>query len=249
MIQGGGDSTCEEMYFFGGGAAAARRGFNVLLYEGPGMPGTACMYPDVHYRYDWEKPVGAVVDYLMTREDVDPDRLAIIGYSFGGHLVSRAATFEKRIRACISNPLIPNPGDGMLQIMGVDASAKVDDSVEVSVDQSDPIVRMLLHDLVPRIGASTVPPRIAEVKRIMKDFSLWGLEGRFTCDVLNISGSGEGRLTTLSAQRFMDGAASKVKKFVLFTAEDGAEMHCQKNNPSLLHQAEFDWLEEIFGIR
>lgn len=38
MINTGGDGTCERMYF-SGGAAGLRRGYNVLLREGPGRPG------------------------------------------------------------------------------------------------------------------------------------------------------------------------------------------------------------------
>lgn len=38
--------------------------------------------------------------------DVDPERLALIGYSFGGYLAPRAAAFEPRIRACIADSLL-----------------------------------------------------------------------------------------------------------------------------------------------
>jgi alpha-beta hydrolase superfamily lysophospholipase len=48
--------------------------------------------------------VKAVVDYAVSRDDVDVLRLALIGYSLGGLLAPRAAAFEPRIRACIANP-------------------------------------------------------------------------------------------------------------------------------------------------
>jgi dienelactone hydrolase len=48
--------------------------------------------------------VKAVVDYAVTRDDVEVSRLALIGYSLGGLLAPRAAAFEPRIRACIANP-------------------------------------------------------------------------------------------------------------------------------------------------
>ena len=51
---------------------------------------------------DFEKPVGAAVDYLLGRNDVDADRIGIWGMSFGGFIAPRAAALEKRIRACVS---------------------------------------------------------------------------------------------------------------------------------------------------
>jgi len=51
---------------------------------------------------DFEKPVGAAVDYLLGRADVDADRIGIWGMSFGGFIAPRAAALEKRIKACVS---------------------------------------------------------------------------------------------------------------------------------------------------
>ena len=54
-------------------------------------------------RPDYAVPVKAVVDYAVSRDDVDVLRLALIGYSLRGLLALRAAAFEPRIRACIAN--------------------------------------------------------------------------------------------------------------------------------------------------
>jgi hypothetical protein len=39
------------------------------------------------------------------------------------------------------------------------------------------------------------------------------------------------------------------KKYILFTAEEGAEEHCQCGAPALSNQRIFDWLDETFEIR
>ena len=44
----------------------------------------------------------AVVDHVMTRDDVDTSRIALWGVSLGGYYAPRAAAFEKRIKACIA---------------------------------------------------------------------------------------------------------------------------------------------------
>ena len=47
--------------------------------------------------------VTPVVDYALSRDDVDPERIAIYGASMGGYMVARAAAFEHRIAAAITD--------------------------------------------------------------------------------------------------------------------------------------------------
>ena len=90
---GGYDSSAEELYHWFA-RAAAERGFNVLVVEGPGQVGALHRNPGLVMRADYEVPISAVVDYLVNPADVDPEWLAIVGYSVGGYLAARAAAFE-----------------------------------------------------------------------------------------------------------------------------------------------------------
>ena len=45
-----------------------------------------------------------VVDYALSRREVDLQRVALIGWSFGGYLAPRAASGEHRLAACIADP-------------------------------------------------------------------------------------------------------------------------------------------------
>lgn len=51
---------------------------------------------------DFEKPVGSVINYLLTKPNVDGNQIGILGMSFGGFIAPRAASLEKRIKACVS---------------------------------------------------------------------------------------------------------------------------------------------------
>jgi pimeloyl-ACP methyl ester carboxylesterase len=93
LFHGGFDSTEEELYF-SGGAAAARRGYHVLAFAGPGQ-GSALRDQKVLFRPDWEAVVTPAVDWLLARPDVDSDRIALMGMSFGGLLAPRAAAAER----------------------------------------------------------------------------------------------------------------------------------------------------------
>jgi dipeptidyl aminopeptidase/acylaminoacyl peptidase len=163
MIITCGDGTAERLYCNGGGAAGLRRGYNVLCFEGPGQSGAYRLDPSLTYRYDWEVPTTAAVDYLISRPEVDADRIGYIGYSWGGYFVPRAAAFEKRIAACVAACLLPDVYTPVVQTMGV-------------------------QELIE------------------------------------------------SGQRF-----------VLTTEDEGAELHTVRGNSSLLHQIEFDWLDEVLA--
>ena len=101
ILLGGYDGTAEELYFFNGVAALAR-GYDVLAFDGPGQ-GAALIQQGLVLRADYGPVVGAVVDFLLERPDVDPDRLALIGLSLGGFLAPRAAADEPRLAACIAD--------------------------------------------------------------------------------------------------------------------------------------------------
>ena len=97
ILTNGYDGTAEELYF-ANGAAALERGYNVLAFDGPGQ-GTMIIDHGVPLRPDWENVITPVVDYLLARPDVDPERIVLVGLSLGGYLAPRAATAEHRLAA------------------------------------------------------------------------------------------------------------------------------------------------------
>lgn len=76
-----------------------KRGVATLAFDGPGQG-------EAEYDFaicpEYEKPVGAVIDYLETRSDTDVSRIGVWGVSLGGYYAPRAACFEKRIKACVA---------------------------------------------------------------------------------------------------------------------------------------------------
>jgi hypothetical protein len=101
----GGDSTNEELYPVLG-LGARERGWNCLVFEAPGQFTAAQLNPGKALPPDFEKPIGAVIDWLLGRPEVDPARIALFGWSLSSTLVMRAAAFEKRIAAVVSDGLV-----------------------------------------------------------------------------------------------------------------------------------------------
>lgn len=80
--------------------AFVRRGMAALAIDGPGQGETAFRLPITH---EWGKVIGAVIDALATRADLDGQKVAVVGQSLGALYAPLAAAFEPRIRACVSN--------------------------------------------------------------------------------------------------------------------------------------------------
>ena len=242
MILGGGDSTCEELYDFGGGAAAVRRGYNAFLWEGPGQVGAFALDPSLTYRPDWEVPTRYAVDYVLSRDDVDPKRLALSGLSMGGYFAPRAVAFEKRITAVIANSLLPDIKRVFMVGLGLDLNAPYGDDTWDKFDLSEPMKKYMSTTLCQRLGLAggSLPAFFDELGR----YNLAGLEGRITCPLLAIAGEGEGPLMNGLGHDFYEKlTCPKTERLVRLV--EGGEAHCQMNNPSLKHQIEFDWLDDV----
>ncbi|KAH7211258.1 2,6-dihydropseudooxynicotine hydrolase [Fusarium oxysporum] len=96
IILGNGYDGGQEEMLHVMGKAILERGMNVITYEGPGQP-TVRRKENLGFIHEWEKVVTPVVDYLLTRPEVDPKSIGLLGYSFGGMLAPRAAAFEHRL--------------------------------------------------------------------------------------------------------------------------------------------------------
>ena len=91
------DSSKEELYAIENDFL--RRGMATLAVDGPGQSENAPRFP---IRPDWGPVIGALLDALRERKDVDLGRVGLMGISMGGIYGPRAAAVEKRLRAIVA---------------------------------------------------------------------------------------------------------------------------------------------------
>jgi len=84
--------TKEEIAIWPSMAAIQRR-YTVTAFDGPGQ-GEMIREQGLLFRSDCENVLTPVVDYALTRSEVDASRFALIGMSFGGLLAPLAAASE-----------------------------------------------------------------------------------------------------------------------------------------------------------
>ena len=92
------DSTKEMKYRVGLPRWLAQRGVSSLVVDQPGT-GEALRLQGLTAVYNAEIWASTIVDWLETREDVDPGRIGCEGVSLGGYYCPRAVAFEPRF-AC-----------------------------------------------------------------------------------------------------------------------------------------------------
>jgi hypothetical protein len=102
ILNNGSDAQNVDLYAFGG-AAALERGYNALIFEGPGQ-GSVLFEREIFFRPNWEHVVTPIVDWLLAQPEVDPDRIAITGWSMCGESVIRAAAVGHRLAAVVADP-------------------------------------------------------------------------------------------------------------------------------------------------
>jgi dipeptidyl aminopeptidase/acylaminoacyl peptidase len=97
IVLGGSDHVIERSYFRFEPEDFVTRGVSFLTLDGPGQ-GEPLNLRRVFLRPDYEHVVGAAIDYLATRSDVDATRIGVYGQAFSGFFAARAA-LDSRVRA------------------------------------------------------------------------------------------------------------------------------------------------------
>ncbi|MBM3664747.1 MAG: alpha/beta fold hydrolase [Actinobacteria bacterium] len=244
----GSDGTMADM--LGAGVLdAVDRGYHVLIYDGPGQG--AALYEDgLPFRHDWEKVVTPIVDWAAPRADVDVDHIALCGWSQAGYWVPRAAAFEPRLAAIMVDPGVVSVGESwtrhlpppLLQLLDAGKMEEFDAYMAEGMKENPGIALEAAKRLEPYRTDS-----LAEVLIELRTWDLTDVAGRITAPTW-ISSPDDEQFWPGQSQRLFDlltGVARKV--LVPFTAEDGANWHCEPMAPRIRAQRMYDWLDETLA--
>jgi dipeptidyl aminopeptidase/acylaminoacyl peptidase len=222
-----GMDNCKEMSVLFCGLEFAARGMHTLAIDGPGQ-GESLRLRGLHTRYDYEVAGSAAYDYVTSRPDVDPKKVAVMGYSFGGYYAPRIVAFDKRYAACVAfGAMHASIYEWVLKIKTVTSS----DSTRSAQSAFQ----------VPWVfGARDID----EALEMSKRFDLDGVARRIECPVLVAHGARDRIVPLDSAKTLYDMIGSKRKTYKVFTVEDGGAEHCQVDNRQVGVDYIADWINE-----
>ena len=227
-----------------GAAEALARGWNVFLYDGPGQQ-SMLFERNVPFRPDWEAVLTPVIDALLTRPEVDPERLVGYGVSQAGFWLSRAIAFEHRLQAAVVDPgvvdvstsWLGNLPPPLIQLLDAGQRSAFDEALVSGMPQDDDgtIARTFAFRARP-YGITDPFDVFSEVRR----YHVRDVASQITTPLL---------ITDPEDEQFWPGQSAQMHQLVAgstllaFTRHDGANFHCQPAGRRLTQLLMFDWLQ------
>ncbi|NQE85929.1 alpha/beta hydrolase [Nocardia terpenica] len=201
----------------------ADRGIACLVVDAPGT-GEPLRLRGVASRPDYEVPTSAIVDHLMTRPDLDPERLGLLGISLGGYYAPRGAAFEHRIKACAAWGGVWDYGQ-LWQHRWETRS------------KTTPVPFWQLPWVM---GTDTMEQALEKVK----PFALAEALPHLTQPFLIVHGADDSMIPLSHAEEAIEAAGSSDKKLVVFDGVDGGAEHCSMDDSDPARQLVADWFAD-----
>jgi hypothetical protein len=241
ILVNGSDGSLLDMWLWGGAGALAR-GYDCLTFDGPGQ-GYTLWKDKLYFRPDWEKVISPVIEYALSRSEVDPKRIAIQGISQGGYWVPRAVAFEKRIAAAIADPGVvdvstswtvnlPKP---LRELLKSGRKTEFDSYLGKSLD---PATKSNLTFRMRPFGFTSY----YDTYKAVSEYNLEGIASQISCPLLITEPVNESYWPGQS-RRLYDLVTSP-KELVHFSESDGADLHCEPKGTGLRDLRVFDWLDD-----
>lgn len=224
IITPGRDTWAEDTRWVYDGAI--KRGIHCLIYDGPGQGFTLRM-GELPFRPDWENVIKPVIDYALTLDGINKDRIGLMGMSFGGALVPRAVAFEKRIKLCITNPGNMNWSGRIVKVLNVVR--------KLPTFLRPQFLDFMLKDYAWKQGVS-----IDNVIDELEKYDNSTIIDKITCKMLVMDGTKEPMYG--AAKKFYD-KLNCPKDYMLFDETTTAQAHCQMGSYATATEYLFDWIE------
>jgi alpha-beta hydrolase superfamily lysophospholipase len=246
LLCNGYDGSQEEMlHVFGFGAL--ERGYNVITFEGPGQP-TVVREQHLGFITEWEKVVTPVVDYCEKLNFIDNKKLILLGYSFGGFLVARAAAFEHRLAGVIGVDGLFNICDAFLKALPQSLRELFNSGNKTALDKVVLDAMKDKNNIQLRWGVEqgcwafcTDSPY--DFLSSTRDMSMEKIAGKINCPVLVCEAEADHFFAGQPVQ-LVNALGSKAT-YLKMTDEDSAHEHCHVGATDFATSKLMHWIEEI----
>lgn len=245
ILNNGSDGPVISQWSLGGRAAIAR-GFNALTFDGPGE-GAALHRQRLYFRSDWEHVITPVVDWLLTRPEVDAGKVALQGVSQGGYWAPRAAAFEHRLAALVADPGVMRVASSWEQHLPKELVQLIDDGNQKDFDalldaNPDQQQKSMLAWRMAPYGTTSYYEAYVRAREQTLDATT---VAQIRCPTLVLDTDHEQFWPGQSQQLF--DALTCDRQIHHFTNGEGAGWHCEPVAQSLRDEVVFDFLETVFA--
>ena len=228
MVHFDGFDVTKEIIYGAVGEEFRRRGVSLLIVDHPGV-GAALRLDHLHSGPHTERPAKASVDYLLTRDDVDPERIGIVALSLGGYYAPRAAAFEHRFNAA-------SPG------------ARSSISALRSSPGSAAPTSLRFPAIVEHAQWVFGTNSLDETRAVVKQMTLETCADKIVCPLLIVHGENDRQIPLWHAEKtYQHAVNSPDRELKIFHLADGGAEHCGADNNGLIVDYITDWVAEKLG--
>ncbi len=224
------DSTKEMQYLVGLPQTLARRGVASLVLDQPGT-GEALRLQGLTAVYNAELWASKVVDWLETRDDVDPLRIGCEGVSLGGYYCPRAVAFEPRFACGV--------------VWGANHDWRDVQKKRLQKEGDFPVPHYWEH--VQWVWGAA---NLEEFMQIAENIHLDGVLDRIKVPFLVTHGVKDTQIPLHWAERtYAQLVNSPKRELKIFTEREGGVQHASFDNSSNAGAYIADWIAETLGAR
>lgn len=242
VMNNGSDGSISGMWCEGA-EGALERGYNVLLFDGPGQQ-SMLFERGTSFRPDWEAVITPVVTYLSSRGDVDTGRMVLYGVSQAGYWVPRALAFEHRFAAAVVDGGVVDVSTSWLKEIPQSLRTLYDKGEKTKFDRNMTIGmklpggKAIAATWAFRARPYGSPGYAATLDEVRK-YTMREVAAQIATPLL---------VSDPEDDQFFPGQSRELATLVegaellTFTAAEGASGHCQPLARELTEQRMFDWL-------
>jgi dienelactone hydrolase len=217
-----GMDNAKEMSVIFAGLDFQKRGINTLAIDGPGQS-EPLRLRSIYGRHDYEAAGIPAYDYVTSRPEVDPKRVAVMGYSFGGYHAPRICAHDKRYAACVAFGAM---------------HWNVHDFVKGHAPADPRQTSASTFQFRWVVGAPDNETALEWSKR----YTLEGVAQKVECATLILHGESDRIVPLDAARKLYEAIGASNKHLKIFTAAEGGAEHCQVDNRQLGVDYIGDWL-------
>lgn len=229
IVSCNGLDSMKEMIFGAGHAEAHRlRGMHTLLIDQPGT-GEALRKLGLTGRHDAEAWGSAAFDYLLTRPEVDPERIGMFGLSLGGYYAPRVVSMDNRFALCA--------------VMGANHNWGEMQTRRLAREGDNPVPHYWDH-VMWVFGRENLDEFMAWAPNM----DLTPIIGLMRCPFFIMHGGGDRQIPVEYAEQSRDQAVNAAKVEYFVTGPDQFEVeHCGADNGTFMRDMIADWMAETFA--
>jgi hypothetical protein len=244
IVTNGSDGAISSLWT-SAAAGALARGWNAFLYDGPGQQ-SMLFERQIYFRPDWESVLTPVVEALISRPDVDAQRLTGYGISQAGYWLPRALAYEHRLIAAVIDPGVVDVSTSWMEHITKRMRAMLEKGNRASFNRDMQMATHMpgLRRTLTFRGRPYQHEDWYDLYQAVRQYRIDSDTAALITTPILITEPADEQFWPEQSRQLADLVPGK-GHLIAFTAEEGANYHCQPLGRLLTEERMFNWLEDF----